>query len=160
MPRRRLKYSYEQLQFGRGRFIGLREARWTYRRIAAHVGHNVYVVCRCFQQWSVEHSHTCRPGSGRPRSTDARQSRRIVRAPVAASREEIWTHVAPAVSPRIIWNRLLEEGPRSRVPLATTLPRNSRLESGMALCCLQYASDGLTSVMGGSPSDVSEEPVT
>ena len=28
---------------------------------------------RCFQQWSVEHSHTRRPVSGRPRRTDTRQ---------------------------------------------------------------------------------------
>ena len=65
MPRRQVK----QLQpFERGRIVGLRETEWTYRRIAAHVGHNVSVVCRCFQQWSVEHSHTRRPGSERPRS--------------------------------------------------------------------------------------------
>ena len=25
----------------------------------------MYMLCRCFQQWSVEHSHTRRPGSGR-----------------------------------------------------------------------------------------------
>ena len=58
------------------RKVGLGEAGWTYRRIAAHVGHNVSMVCRCFQQWSVEHSYARRLGSGRPRSTDARQDRR------------------------------------------------------------------------------------
>ena len=86
--------------FELGRIVCLRETGCTNRRIAAHVGHNVSVVCHCFQQWSVEHSHTHRPGSGRPRSTDARQDRRIVRAAVAArtvSREEIRAHVAPAV---------------------------------------------------------------
>lgn len=122
MPRRRVRAPVEQLQpFERGHIVGLREAGWTYRRIAAHVGHNVSVVCRCFQQWSVEHSHTRRPGSGRPRSTDARQDRRIVRAAVAdrtSSRDEIRSHVAPAVSPRTIGNRLLAAGLRSRVPLA------------------------------------------
>ena len=40
------------------------------------------MVCRCFQQWSVEHSHTCRWGYGWPHSTDARQDRHIVRAVV------------------------------------------------------------------------------
>ena len=61
---------------------------WTYRRIAAHVGHNALVVCRCFVQWSMEHSQGRIPGSGRPRSTDARQDRRIVRAAVAAPRQQ------------------------------------------------------------------------
>ena len=60
-----------QLQpFARGHIVGLREAGWTYRRIAAHVGHNLSVECRCFQQWSVVHSHSCTPGFGRPCSTD------------------------------------------------------------------------------------------
>ena len=30
--------------FERGRIVSLREAGWTYRRIAAHVAHNVSVV--------------------------------------------------------------------------------------------------------------------
>ena len=77
------------------------------------------VVC-CFQQWYVEYSHTRRPGSGRPRSTDARQDRRIVGAAVAArthSMEEIQARVAPDVSPRTIGNRLFAAGLRSRVAL-------------------------------------------
>ena len=76
------------------------------------------MVCRCFQQWSVEHSNTRRPGSGRLRSTDKRQDGHIVWAAVAASREEIRAHVAPAVSLRTIGNRLLAAGLRLRVPLA------------------------------------------
>ena len=93
MPRRRvgLRSPVEQLQpFERGHIVGLREAGRTYR-ITANVGHNVSVVCRCFQQWFVKYSHTRRPGSGRPRCTDAGQDRRIVRAAVAAR---------TAVSPR------------------------------------------------------------
>ena len=67
--------------------------------IVAHVGHNVS-VCRCFQQWSVDHSHTRRPGSGWPCGTDACQDHRIVQVAVAArtaSREEIQALVAAAV---------------------------------------------------------------
>ena len=65
--------------FERGGIVGLRGS-W--------IGHidglqNVSMVCRCFEQWSMEHSHIRRPGSGRPHSTDARQDRRIVRAVVA-----------------------------------------------------------------------------
>ena len=83
---RRLRNPVEQLQpVDRGSILCLRKAGWTYRRTAAHVGHNVSVVCRCFQKYSEEHSHTRRPGSGQPRSTDVRQDRRIVR-PVMAAR--------------------------------------------------------------------------
>ena len=74
MSLRRVRTHVEQLQpFARNRTAGLREAGVTYRRIAAHVGHNVSVVCRCYQQWSVEHSYTRRSDSGLMRSTDARQ---------------------------------------------------------------------------------------
>ena len=70
--RRRVRTPVEQFQpFEQGRILGLREAGWTYRRSAAHVV-------------SVEHSHTRRPCSGRPRSTGERQDWHIVRAAVAA----------------------------------------------------------------------------
>ena len=114
MPRRQVHTLVEQLHpFQRGHIVGLWEAGWTYRRIAAHVGSNVSVVCRSFQQWSVEHFHAHRLGSGRPRSTEARQDRRIVRAAVAATSaptEEIRSHDAPAVSRRTTGNRLLAAG--------------------------------------------------
>ena len=65
MPHRRVNTPIEQLQpFERGRIVGLREAGWAYQWITAHVGHNVLVVCRSFQKWSVEHSHAHRPSSG------------------------------------------------------------------------------------------------
>ena len=112
----------EQLQpFEWGHTVDLWEAGWTYRRIVTHVGHNVSVICHCFQQWSVEYSHIHRRGSGWPHSTDARQDWCIVRAAVAAwtaSREEIQAHVAPVVSPGTIGNCLLAAGLRSCVPLA------------------------------------------
>ena len=104
-----------------------------------NVGHNVSVVCRCFQQWSVEHSHTRAPSSGRPRSTDARQDRLIMQAVMAARttpREEIRIYVAPAVSPRTIGNRLLAAGLRSRVSLAR-LPLTPRHRQALLLWCLE-----------------------
>ena len=62
MPLRRVCTPVEQLQsFEWGRIVNLREAGWTYRRIAA-------------QQWSVEQSYIRRPGSGRPHSTVCAQS--------------------------------------------------------------------------------------
>ena len=80
------------------------------------------MVCRCFWQWFVEHSHICRPGSRRPSRTDASQDWFIVRPVVAtriASREEIWAHVALAVPPRTIGNHMLAAGFGLRVPLAS-----------------------------------------
>ena len=54
MPLRRVRIFVEQLQpFERGRIVGLRETGWTYRRIAAHVGQNVLVVCRCSGLWNI-----------------------------------------------------------------------------------------------------------
>ena len=85
MPCRRVRTPVEQLHpFERDCIVGLREAGWTYQWIVAHVGHNVSVVCRCFQQWSVEHSHTHRPGSGWLHSTHihTHQYRHIVQAVV------------------------------------------------------------------------------
>ena len=168
MSLRRIRTPVEQLQpFEQGRNVGLREAGWTYQWIAAHVGHNVLVECRCVQQWSVKHSHTRRPSSGRPHSTDPRQDRHIGRTTMAAaSKEEIRAQVAPAMSPRTTGNSLLAAGLRQRVPL-TMLPLTSRHRQARLLwcrervdwrlewrsivfsdesrCCL-YASDGLTHV--------------
>ena len=56
MPRQWVCTTVEHLQpFEWCCNVSLQEAGWPYQRIAAHVGHNVSVVCGCFQQWSVEH---------------------------------------------------------------------------------------------------------
>ena len=118
-----------------GHIVDLHEAGWTYWQIAAHVGHNLSLVCRCFQQWSVEHSHTYGPGSGWLHSKDAHQDQCIVRAvlaPWTASREEICAHVAPAVSPRTTVNGLLAAGLRSCVPMAR-LPQHC--QARLLWCC-------------------------
>ena len=88
------------------------------------------MVCHCFEQWSAEHSHTRRTGSGGPRSTDVRRDRRIVRVAVAASRQEIRTHV----SPRTTGNSLLAARLRLRVPL-TMLPLTPRHRQARLLWC-------------------------
>ena len=93
--------------FERARIVNLRETGWTYHRITTHVEHNLTVVCRCFLQWSVEHYHSHR----RPRSTVARQDRRIVRAAMATrtvSREEI----------RHMLHLLCHQGPLETVSIA------------------------------------------
>ena len=99
--------------------------------------HNISVVCSCFQQWSVGHSHTYRPSSGWTRSTDARQDWCIVRAAVAtqtAYKEVIWAHVKPAVSTMTIGNCLIKAGLWSRVPLAR-LPLTPRHRQARLLWC-------------------------
>ena len=91
----------------------------------------------CVTVWSVEHSHTHRSGYGRPRNTDARQDRRIVRATIPARRaprEGIRAHDAPSVSPRTIGIRLLAAGHRLRVPLAR-LPLTPRHLQARLLSC-------------------------
>ena len=105
--------------------------------IAAHVGHNVSVMCHCFKQCSVEYPHTRRPGSGRRRSTDACQDRRSVRAAVAirtAFREKIQAHVVSAVSSSTIGNRLFAAGLRSHVSLSR-LPLTPRHRQAQLLWC-------------------------
>ena len=45
MPRRRERTPFEQLHpFEQGGIAAPRKAGWTYRRITAHVGHNVSIV--------------------------------------------------------------------------------------------------------------------
>ena len=95
------------------------------------------MVCRSFHQWSVEHFHTHRPGSGRPRSTDSREDRRIVRAMVAArtaSREEIWAHVYLLCHQEPFGNHLLAAGLRSRVSVARILLTVGHLQARLLWC--------------------------
>ena len=106
MPCRRVRTTVKLQPFERCRIIGLREAGWPYRRIAASVGHNVSVVCRFFQQLSIENSHTRRPGSGRPRSTDVRQ--------IDACCEQRWP---PEQHPGKKSEHMLHQGPLGTVCL-------------------------------------------
>ena len=46
---RRVRTPVQVQPFERSRIVSLREAGWTYQRIAAHVRHNVSVVCCCPQ---------------------------------------------------------------------------------------------------------------
>ena len=80
--------------------------------------YNVLVVCRCFQQWSVEHSHTHRSCSGWPCSAHDIKINALCEQQWLNPREEIRVHVTPAVSLRTIGNLLLAAGLRSHVPLA------------------------------------------
>ncbi|GFV02636.1 HTH_Tnp_Tc3_2 domain-containing protein [Trichonephila clavipes] len=86
MPLRRNRRQYEQLtDFDRGRIIGLREAGWSNRRIAAATSVGaIAVVARCWQQWITEGRVYRRGGSGRPRNTNDREDRAIGRVGTSA----------------------------------------------------------------------------
>ncbi|GFU01863.1 transposable element Tcb2 transposase [Trichonephila clavipes] len=80
MPLRRFRRQYEQQsQFERGRIIGIMEAGWSARRVARQLGRSECVARRCWDQWIQEMSFTRRPGSGRPRQSNRREDRHIVR---------------------------------------------------------------------------------
>ncbi|GFU68339.1 transposable element Tcb2 transposase [Trichonephila clavipes] len=77
---RRFRGQCEQVsQFERRRFIGMREAEWSARRVARQLGRSDCVVRRCWDQWIREMLLTRRPGSGYSRQTSRREDHHIVR---------------------------------------------------------------------------------
>lgn len=136
MPGRRRRVHFQQLSdFERGRLVGLREAGWSYRRIAEQIGREVSVVVRWWRRWSEQHCHTRRRGTGAHRRTDERTDRRVRRTALSSrtsTASQIRASVAPEVTVRTIRNRLLEAGLRARVPLAcvplTPAHRRERLQ--------------------------------
>ena len=91
--------------FEPGRIVGLRAAGWTYSRIVAQVGHNLCVAAFSSSLWNIL------------TSVDQVLNGRIVQTHVkidafcggrrTSYREAIRAHVAPAMSPRAIGNRIL-----------------------------------------------------
>ncbi|GFT40598.1 transposable element Tcb2 transposase [Trichonephila clavipes] len=80
MSLRRFRRKYEQLsQFERGRIIVMIEVGWSARQVARQVGRSDCVVRRCLNQWIREMLFTRKPGSKRPRQTNRREDRHIVR---------------------------------------------------------------------------------
>ncbi|GFW90711.1 uncharacterized protein TNCV_2417081 [Trichonephila clavipes] len=69
MPPRRNKKFQQLKQFERGRVIGLREERFTYRAIGARVQRNSSTVMRVWKQWTDEHRKTQKTDSGREKVT-------------------------------------------------------------------------------------------
>ncbi|GFS67983.1 transposable element Tcb2 transposase [Trichonephila clavipes] len=141
MPLCRFRRQYEQLsQFERGRIIGMMEAGWSARRVAARqLGRSDCVVRRCWDLWIREISFTRRQGSGRPRQTSRREDRHIVRnarvqptASSAAIQAQVSPSLGASVSSRTIRRRLVEGHLGSRYPLRvlplTPTHRRLRLE--------------------------------
>lgn len=139
MPLRRYRRPYRQLNdFERGRIVGMREAGWSYRAIGRHLQRTDTAVQRCWQQWLRQGNCRRNEGSGRPRSTNARQDRMIVRQARTAPTVSLSTiqrttaSSIPPVVPSTISRRLAKAGLRSQRPLRrlplTPQHRRSRLE--------------------------------
>lgn len=125
MPRRRRRVPYQQLtDFERGRIIGLREAGWSYRDIAARVGRNATTIMRAWRQWSEENRAHRRPGSGRPSTTTPRDDRHLYRMCVAdrtatstVLAQQWGAAVGRRMSASTVRRRLISRGLMARVPL-------------------------------------------
>ncbi|KFM65011.1 Transposable element Tc3 transposase, partial [Stegodyphus mimosarum] len=133
MPRMQMHERYAQmLEFERGRVIGLKEAGWSYRRIARYLRRNDATIRRYWQEW-VNHGRTQRQeGRGRSREKTEREDGAIVRAALAASDASLSSIVratSASVTARTIHRRLTERGLRSRrrLPL-TSVQRQVRLQ--------------------------------
>ena len=142
MLRRRVRTRVEQYQlFERGRIVGLRQAGWTYRRIVAHVGHNVSVVYRYFQQcsglWKI------------PTPADQVLDGRVVQTHCGGRPNRVSrAHVARAVSPRTMGTVCLRHDsvcPGYHLHHDTIKHSYSGVVSDERRFCL-YESDGRTRV--------------
>ncbi|GFS94555.1 HTH_Tnp_Tc3_2 domain-containing protein [Trichonephila clavipes] len=69
-------------EFDRGRIIGLKEAGWTTRRIARHMGRSNVTIRRCWQEWVGSDRFQRHDGRGRPNATADRGDRFTVRSVV------------------------------------------------------------------------------
>lgn len=136
MPRRKIRAHYEQLsELERGRIIGFKEAGWSNRRIARHMGRSDAAIRRCWQQWVDNGRVERRDGSGRPRATTDREDRLIVRAAVTApdsSLSSIRRATRTRVTTMTIHRRLRERNlcsyrPLRHLPL-TPAHRRARLQ--------------------------------
>lgn len=125
MPPRRKNKKFKQLtEFERGRIIGLREGRFSYRAIAARMQRNSSTVMRVWKQWTDKHRTTRKTGTGRQKVTSERDDRHLLRMAVndrTASSRQLAAHWSTATGVQLsassIRRRLLRRGLRARVPL-------------------------------------------
>ncbi|GFV35317.1 transposable element Tc1 transposase [Trichonephila clavipes] len=80
MPSRRFRKSHMQRNGVECAFtVGMREAGWSYRALSRHLQRTDTVVQMFWQKWLLRETYRQNEGSGRPRCTNVRQDRRIVR---------------------------------------------------------------------------------
>ncbi|GFV36471.1 HTH_Tnp_Tc3_2 domain-containing protein [Trichonephila clavipes] len=85
MPRREIRAHYEQLpEIERSRIIELKEVGLANRRIVRHLGRSDAANRRYWQEWVENGRFQGHDGSGRPRATEDRKDRLIVRSDVTA----------------------------------------------------------------------------
>ena len=80
MPRIQVRERYVQIsEFERHHVVELKEAGWSYLRIAQQLSRRGATIRRCWQEW-VNHGSTQRQeGSSRPRETTENEDRAIIR---------------------------------------------------------------------------------
>ena len=76
-------------EFDRGQIIGMHRGEISTREIARMLCCNQSTVVRVINRWLREGTHTRRTGSGRPRSTNDRDDRHIVRLAIQSRRATI-----------------------------------------------------------------------
>ncbi|GFW15964.1 transposable element Tcb2 transposase [Trichonephila clavipes] len=116
---------FEQIsEFERGRIIGLREAGLSYRAVATRVQRNSSTIMRDSKKWTDEGRTARKFGSGPRNVTSARDERRLEQMAqtdrTASSRQLAaqWsTATRVALCASSIRRRLLQRGPRTRIPL-------------------------------------------
>ncbi|GFU25904.1 transposable element Tcb2 transposase [Trichonephila clavipes] len=117
------------------------EVGWSARRVGHQVGRSNLTVTRCWDQWTEMMSFSGRPGSRRPRQTNSREDRHIIRhacvepTSLAAVQKQAAPSLRAPVSSRTIARRLAEGhlvtgGPLRGLPMA--LPLEAFIWSGVA----------------------------
>ncbi|GFW34402.1 transposable element Tc1 transposase [Trichonephila clavipes] len=125
MPRRRKGAKFEQIsEFKRGRIFGLREARLSYRAVAARVQRNSSTIMRVSKQWTDEGRTDRKSRRGLRNVTSARDDRRLMRMAqtdrTASSRQLAaqWsTATGVSLCASSVRRRLLQRGLHARIPL-------------------------------------------
>ena len=132
MPRVSARAAYRHLSyFVKGRLIGMRNMRASYRQIAQIVGCSAMTAERVVIRWTQDKSVTTRPGTGPSRKTTLLEDRRILRLALTNRRmttDEIRAEVTLRVWLRTVGNRLLEAGLRSRDAMRLPLTPYHRLQ--------------------------------
>ena len=121
MPRIQVRERYARiLEFEKRHVVGLKEAGWSYRRIALHLSRSCSTIRR-YSQEGMKNGHTQRQeGSSRPKETREHEDRAIVRVALTipyASLSSTVRATSASVTERTIHRLLTERGLRSRRPL-------------------------------------------
>lgn len=127
----RSKGAPELSQFERGRIVGMLEAGMSQAEVSRKVNRSRYAVQCAWKRWLETSANANLPRSGRPRITTPRNDRQlmnVIRSNRMATYTRISAMLATPLSRRMVNNRALEGGFRSRRPLLRIplSPKNRR----------------------------------